>query len=71
MNDISEESVYNSEWILFRINRDYENKSSEDSDEYVDEINGREYEVISLTNKSDYDDNFIMGRGIKTDKMED
>ena len=37
--------MYNSEKILWEDNRKYENKNNDDGDEYVDEINGREYEI--------------------------
>ena len=59
MNDINEEYMYNSEKILNRISRRYENKSIDDGDEYVDERNEREYEMIYLMNNSDYDGNFL------------
>ena len=51
--------MYNSERILYRLNQNCENKNNDDGDEYVDEINGREYEIIYLMNKSDYDGNFL------------
>ena len=41
------------------LNQNYENRNNDDGDEYVDEINGREYEMTYLMNKSDYDDNFL------------
>ena len=50
--------MYNSERILYRLNQNYENKNNDDGNEYVYEINGREYEIIYLMNKCDYDDNF-------------
>ena len=52
------------------IGGDY-NKSNDDGYECVDKINGREDDMNYLMNENDYDDNFIMWRGFRIDKMED
>ena len=58
MNDITEGIMNKSDKILWKDNRIYENENYDEGDEYVDEINGREYEMIYLMDKSDYDDKF-------------
>ena len=42
---------------MWKDNRIYEHENNVVSDEYVDEVDGREYEMIYLMDKSDYDDN--------------
>ena len=59
MNDITEGIMYKSDKIWGKDNRICENENNDDGDKYVDEINGREYEMIYLVDKSDYDDNFL------------
>ena len=72
MNDITEGIMYKSDKILEKDNRICENENNDDGDKYVDKINRREYEMIYLMDKSDYDDKFfITCRGVKIDRMED
>ena len=43
---------------MWKDNQIYENENDVGSEEYVDEINGREYEMIYLMDKNNYDDKF-------------
>ena len=63
MNDITEGIWYKLDKKLWKDNRVYENENNVGSDEYVDEINGREYERIYLMDKSEYDDKFYNVQG--------
>ena len=59
MNDITEGIMYKSDKLLGKDNRICENENNDDADKYVNKINGREYEMICLVDKSDYDDIFL------------